>query len=208
MRGGIWHLFLQHIKSRILGYLLLLAVLILGLSLGLAASSGLEQGESGEINVFIDSLLRQLPDGSIDKMAEFKNALLFNGALLLLLWLCGLSIIGFPLALGLIYYKGYSVGFCVGVLLGYKTLPGFIVVMLAILPQHLIILPVLLLAAMETMNFSRYLIQPFREGGNSLHRELGRYSSHFLLLLLGVALGAWLQGYLAPFLLKTFFVIV
>lgn len=208
MRGGIWYRFLQQIKSHIFGYLLLLAVLILGLSLGLAASNGLEQGESGQITTFVDSLLRQLPDDGIDKIAEFRNCLLFNGALLLLLWLCGLSIIGFPLVLGLLFYKGYSIGFCIGVLLGYKTLPGFIVVILAILPQHLIILPVFLLAAMESINFSRYLLKPYRDGSRSLSRVFGRYSSRFLLLLLGVALGAWLQGYLAPFLLKTFFAIV
>jgi stage II sporulation protein M len=115
-----------------------------------------------------------------------------------LLWVCGLTVVGSPFISLIIGARGFVVGFTVGFLVQEEAGKGLLLAIAGVLPQNLCYIPAFLGAGALAFYFSLNLM---RFQGAFL-RRIGVYSLFFLLFLLPVLLGAWLETYLAPGLLR------
>jgi len=198
----------EHIRHSLWVYILFLLVFLFGLFWGYGAPHSMDPSKAGELNTFVQKLVEGLPQSQIDSTLEMKNAFLFNGFLMLCLWFCGITVIGIPLTLPIIFYKGFSLGFSIGFLIGGQALKGFVIVLLTIIPQNIILVPLFFIGSMMAISFSLYLIRRPREGSGGIAKGFAKYCGRFALLFLGIGFCALLQGYLAPALLKLFFVLL
>jgi len=189
-------------------YILFFLVFLFGLFWGFGAPDSMDPAKAGELNTFVQKLVEALPQSQIDNALEMKNAFIFNAFLMLCLWFCGITVIGIPLTLPIIFYKGFSLGFSIGFLIGGQALEGFVIVLLTVIPQNIILVPLFFIGSMFAVSFSSYLIRRPREGGGGLAGVFAKYCGRFVLLFLGVGFCALLQGYLAPALLKLFFIML
>ena len=183
---------------------LMIFMLFLGLFVGFAAPSTMDEEAAQRTRLYIGNYIQALPDAGISPAAEAGQAFLLNGAILLALGLAGLHLFGLPLCAALIFLRGLSIGYAMSFLLDYQGASGFVVIALSMLPPNLILLPLLVIGGVVAGNFSRALLR--NKNTNSL--ALGVYGLRFLFLLFGVGIGSLVQGYICPLLLRLFFIII
>jgi stage II sporulation protein M len=184
--------------------IVMIFMLFLGLFVGFAAPSTMDEEAAQRTRLYIGNYIQALPDTGISPAAEAWQAFLLNGAMMLALGLLGLHVFGLPLCAAMLFLRGLSIGYAMSFLLDYQGASGFVVIALSMLPPNLILLPLLVIGAVVAGNFSRTLLR--NRSTNSLN--LGVYGLRFLFLLIGVGLGSLVQGYICPLLLQLFFIII
>lgn len=123
-----------------------------------------------------------------------------------LFYLLGLSLLGLPLLPLLVFFRGFVMGFTVGFLLEELSFLGFILALLAVVPQNLIILPTILLASVSGVVFTLGIIQTYRGyGDRSILKNFMSYTLLFLLCALLLFLATLIEAYLVPVLLRILF---
>jgi stage II sporulation protein M len=205
---GLVEISIIHIKEHLLAWILLFLIFSCGLFIGFSSPNHLNATDANQITVLIDNLIKNIPGMQIDNISEFKNSLFFNGGLVLAIWFLGASIIGAPLVLPILFYKGFTLGFSIGLLFANNAVNGFIIVLLTIVPQNIILLPTFLLATYWAISFAASMFRKKDSSGKSFFHHFCRYTTYFLLIFAAVIAAAFLQGYVAPALLKMFFEII
>jgi len=122
--------------------------------------------------------------------------------LVLVLWILGLSVIGFPLILAIVFAKGMAIGFTVGFLVQQLTWKGILLAAVSVLPQNLLLIPALLLASSASILFSLSLLRMiFRKGPAMVREEWLQYNG-IMLTVGGIFFVAVLvESYVSPYLI-------
>mgnify|MGYP004554483175 CR=1 FL=1 len=170
--------------------------LVAGLIVGVVMAADMAHSNS-QLATFADGFLNALPGLTMDSTLETGAALAGNWRFFAFLWFLGLSLFGIPCIGGLLFLKGFALGFSVSFLVGRQVSAGLLVSILGVLPQNLLLIPAVLLGGTLAAVFSRQIWQ-----GRVGARQVALYSGCFALLLLVGAVAAWLQGYVAPALLQ------
>lgn len=184
----------------------LVGVTVCGLIFG-----GVVAGQLGETDklvlgnalqqLFVAIKQHQLASGS-----ELWSARLVSDAEVLgLLWLFGVSMIGIPFVVAIIFIRSFTIGFAVG----YTTLQfgwkGFLFSAVAIFLHQVISLMTLLIAAVIAIRFSLQIVER-RQPMNRLILRFLQYTGTFLLCGGGLMVGAFIQAFIVPHLLVRLFV--
>ncbi|MBX6395604.1 MAG: stage II sporulation protein M [Alicyclobacillaceae bacterium] len=120
------------------------------------------------------------------------------------IWIFGLSIVGMPFIVGLVFLKGFVIGFSIAFFVEKYAWPGFFVSMAGMLPQNLLAVPALMACATAGLAFSFDL---FRKGFSNqirtaLVRHLTLYSSLVLLTAVVLMVSAGIEGVVSGWLMK------
>jgi len=147
-------------------------------------------------HLFLESLESEaeVSRGSIIK-ASFRQNLLQ----VVLIWLAGIFAPGFPFVLGMVIFRGFTVGFTVTFLVEKTSYYGILFSLGAILPHNLVIIPAFLVIAvtgfsLSYLNFKeRYLEKrEFKPGDH-----LGAYSLLIFLMFLLIMVGCLVEAYVS-----------
>ena len=88
----------------------------------------------------------------------FSQSVLHNFKYISVIWILGISIIGLPVILILLFLKGLVVGFTVGFLVNQMGWSGFLLSFVAILPQNIFIVPVFIIISVLAVSLSIKMI--------------------------------------------------
>lgn len=156
-----------------------------------------------DLKATVERFMTGLPTLELDSRVETIQAFSSNLRFLLLTFLCGIAILGFPGALFLAAYRGYLLGVTMAMMIGGYSWSGFAWFFLAIFPQNLLLVPMVLLAASWSTDFSLSVLLGRWEGSMIFRKALQFMAGYGLLLL--IALGAAVvQGYAVPYLVMLF----
>ena len=173
--------------------------LVAGISIGAFTQLSLPADSRAQIGAY---LLEHLfsDDVALDRSAVLLQSAGNNLGLLLLIFLSGLTTVGFPVAYAAIAYKGAALGFSAALLFDFLHLKGAAALILTVLPPNLLILPALFLAAAAAVNAAHNR----RNGGRkkSLSQEAGSYFVCFVPPLLLAAAAALIEAFICPTLLQ------
>ena len=139
--------------------------------------------------------------GSMEYPDPFFSSLATNLLLLLIIFLAGLSIFGFPAAMAALAYKGTALGFCTGLIAETLKNKGVIVILTSLLPQNLLLIPAFILAASAAINYALFSLSKGRRpsaGKKSLKEASGSYVAAILILAAAIGLACGLESALAP----------
>jgi len=115
---------------------------------------------------------------------------------LLLTWLLGLSCIGFPVILALVFAKGLAVGFTVGFFVHQWTWKGLLLAAVSVLPHNLLFVPATILAASVGIRFSLILLSTlFGKGTTKLRNEWLRYNGVMAVVAAMFVLGGFVEAF-------------
>ncbi|KUG04778.1 stage ii sporulation protein m (spoiim) [hydrocarbon metagenome] len=198
---GLKYRIRQHLKENSAQYMLILGIFIIGFVLGFLNVRGLDDEVKQYLVVMLDNYLRGGLEGDLFGKSILITAFIKQAETICSIWLLGLTVIGLPLILAVIFLRGFSLGFTVGFLFQQKAGAGVLLSMVSILPQNLVYVPSLIVAGVVAMNFSVFIVKSRNAGGNSLGVALLAYSIVMLLLLIAFVLGAFIEAYLSPWLL-------
>ncbi|MCW3490245.1 stage II sporulation protein M [Dethiobacter alkaliphilus] len=181
----------SHVREQVGIYLVVLLVFTLGIVAGSLSVRLLGEGQVMELNDyfygFVDYLTEQHP---IDQMQVLQRSLLYNGQIVLALWLLGNLFFGFVFALGIIFYRGFTIGFTVGFLAEQNAMRGIIFSLGSVLPQNLIYVPATIFAGVFAVSLSLLL---FKRRVSKKNFPYGTYFFQYTMAMLIIAL-AFLAG--------------
>jgi stage II sporulation protein M len=115
------------------------------------------------------------------------------------LFLMGISVIGLPLALLLIFTRGFVLGFSSGFLFQSMGAKGAVLSLVGILPHNLLMVPGLLLMVVAMIDCATALTKMrLTKNRVVIGEELVRCALVTLVVLIMMTLGSLIQGYITP----------
>ena len=190
----------QHIRNNRWQYIVIGLVFLVGLVMGGQKVEGLEGGVRDYLRELIVTYLQEGQKAPIYGPGILLAALATQAKTVVAIWFLGLTVIGVPLILAVVFLRGYALGFTVGFLVQQKGGAGVIMSILSILPQNLVYIPLLIIWAVIAVNFSSYLIG--RHPGAALGKTLINYSLLLAVFLVLFTAGAFIEAYLSPWFLS------
>ncbi|ACV62879.1 stage II sporulation protein M [Desulfofarcimen acetoxidans DSM 771] len=189
-------------KMNIPFYGIVFLVLCLGITLGSIAACNMQGEQSATIQQLLEYFIKQVGTINFSSIDLIKLSFFNDLLLIVVIYFLGLTVIGMPIMLALIFCRGFILGFTVSFLLKEKAYHGIILAFCSILPQNLLYLPALVAAGATSLSFAILLLKRNFGTGIKLWPVFLSYNG-LMLTILTLALGSSLiEAYVTPFLTK------
>lgn len=121
------------------------------------------------------------------------------------MWILGITMIGLPIILLLLFLKGMVIGFTIGFFVQQMGWKGFLLSFVSVLPQNLIIIPVFIVVAVISVSFALQLIKKLfvKSIYQPIAPMLVKYCMFFGAAILLLGLAAFVEGYFTPYLMRS-----
>ena len=116
MKGKLSKFLTEYFRENSTILFILIVIFIIGIASGALTASTLNNSQKGELFTYINGFL-EAKSMSITHVELFRQIFFNNAKLILALWFLGVTIVGIPLIIGLIGFKGFTIGFTVGFML-------------------------------------------------------------------------------------------
>ena len=191
------------LKRNYLVFLITVLFLIMGVIFGTIAVKVLTVEQLNNLNHYLETSLESTGD-NLNYQNTAKHAVMRNLETIFKIWFLGLTVVGLPLIMVIIFTRGFVLGFTVSFLLVNKGLEGFFLVLLTIFPQNILHIPALVFAGVAATGFSIYLVRGRKNDRSSIYASFLKYSFIILVLALIMVIAGIVEGYLSPFIAKIF----
>jgi len=198
---------LKHVQGNLATYFFVILFFMIGVSSGVFTTKSLTQGENRELINYLENFLKVYDFNTIDRLALLKRSLINNLQTGVILWILGVTVVGIPLILLVITFRGFIIGFTVGFLLKEMGIRGLIFSIISILPQNVLIIPGTIIVGVIAISFSVMLIKnKFKKTNryNNVFSQFLLYSTIIASIYLFIILGCFIEAYVSPLFLKYF----
>jgi len=194
----------EYFRRRAILFALILALFGLGGVAGGVAAGALDEDVRGELARFLGAYLVHLGAPAAQEGGAVPSVAgeVLRGAGLP--WLLGLSVIGAPIVLGLVFLRGVALGFTLLFLYRELSWRGLLLGLSGIVPHALFAVPGALLAAGASCAFSLGAIRLLlgRRPEANVYAQLATATILSLAAAALIAVGAWIQGNISPVLIR------
>lgn len=152
MIKNIKEIIYKHVMNNSVKYFFLILCYVVGITAGAIFVNSLPGEESDELMSVISSFCTGISDGEFRAGETFYQSMLNNLRTAVLLYICGMSIYLVPLVYLHMTAKGFVVGFTIGFMTIFFGGKGFLFVFVSILPQNIILLPVIMALSVLSHN--------------------------------------------------------
>jgi stage II sporulation protein M len=195
----------QHVESLKSQYLFVSVLFLMGVIFGAVIVNSLDpaqkEGLLGYLSHFFEGLVRDsIAESGVAFQHSFGDHLKTVG----LMWILGLSVIGIPVLLLLIFLKGLVIGFTVGFLVNQLAWDGLWFSFVAVVPQNLLVIPALIIITVAGLRFSTVLVK-----NRLIHHRGAIYPEFVSFSLLVTSMAAVLlisslfEAYVSPVMMKS-----
>ncbi|PLR76384.1 stage II sporulation protein M [Bacillus sp. V3-13] len=196
----------SHFREHSSIYLFVIVLFLMGVIFGAVVVNSLSFTQKEDLYYYLFQFFGQIADGKVAEEKEmFMQSFLHNSKFIGLMWVLGISIIGLPIILILLFIKGMVVGFTVGFLVNQMGWDGFLLSFVSILPQNLVIIPLFIVTATSAVAFSLKMIrrQFLKKISQPIMPMLGRYLLTLILVIVFVGAAAAIEAFLSPVFMKS-----
>lgn len=199
--GRLAELLNSYLRRRLLVYVLVITIFLMGSIFGALAVNSLAAGQRLELTGFLQAFFQGFTDGGapardlVAKQSLYTNVFKTAG----LIWLLGLSVIGVPLILVILFTRGFVLGFTVGFFVKEMSYKGIFYALVSVLPHNILIIPAMIIASVAAISFAAALMK-----GRLGHKEIGIYHQFLgytvltALAILVLVVAALVEGYVTP----------
>ena len=187
----------KHIKDNIKAYCIVGFILIIGIILGVSFINNMQENQSNEVKGYINNFINNVKeDKNIDTSLLFKKSITNNFLLVLFMWFVGSTIIGMPLVLGMVLFRGFCLGYTISALIAVLgSQNGILFCITAILLQNIIVIPCIMTLAVSGIKLYKSIIRDRRRENIKLEVLTHTLISIIMLILL---IGAsFIESYLS-----------
>ncbi|KAB3537403.1 stage II sporulation protein M [Alkaliphilus pronyensis] len=194
----------NHIKENFLLYSIILFCFLIGISVGAFTVKVVNVHQKQELISYLRSFFHLLDESSLTGVEIFKESFSNSFQLLFLSWFMGLLLIGVPLIFMIIVFRGFVIGFTVGLIIEEFKLYGVLLFILAIFPQNILLIPLYIVAAVTSVSFAIMIIKgKFNKAkGLNYGRLFLIYTLTYLGILLIVVLSSFIEAFIVPFFIR------
>ncbi len=187
----------EYFRERIFLVILVLILFIMGIIFGVLATGVLDPAQS-------DNLLGYLNQGLhgeiiIPNSVYTRQTIVANLKTVFFLFFMGISVIGLPLALLLIFTRGFIIGYSISFLLRTMGFKGLVLILTSVIPHNLLIIPALFLMVIAIIDIAAALTKiRFTKKQVAVGEELVKCAVLTLVVLLIMTFAGLIQGYITP----------
>ncbi len=182
--------------------LLVLIIFTLGLICGALNLTFLPPVKIQELHDYINAFIKQARDLDLNTGRVAWEAMYNKMIIMATLYLLGLTFIGIPVILGLVFLKGFVLGFTVAFLNHDLAWSGLLLALACIIPQHLLYLPALFVGTVAALSFALVFFPHSSSTWGEIWMSFARYTG-VMLVALAVAVGAGLvEAFFTPWLTR------
>lgn len=186
----------DYFHERIFLLALVLILFLMGLIFGVLAAGVLDKHQKIDLMNYLN---QGLHGEIIQNQAYTRQIILANIQMVFFLFFMGISVIGVPLALLLVFTRGFILGFSTGFLFQTMGIKGFILTMVGIVPHNLLFIPALFLMVVAIMDCAAALTKiRFTKKPVALGPELIKCSILTIVVLMIMVLAGFIQGNISP----------
>ena len=193
---------INHIYENLKSYLIVIIILIIGIIAGVIFINNTNEEQSTQIQGYINDFINSLKqDYHIDKMQLLKSSLWDNAILIISLWFIGSTVVGIPIVLGIVLYRGFCIGYTVSAIIGVLGIQkGMLFSFASIFLQNLIFIPVLICMAVSCIKLYKSIMKDKRK--ENIKIEIVRHTIMSVMLLLCLVIASLVEVYISSNLLS------
>lgn len=196
----LWIQAQKFMSNHILLFVFLTVLFSISVLFGALVVQALQTSQKNELYLYFNNFITYIEQVPLSPNMILWESLSQNLKHLGLLWILGLSVIGLPVIIVLVFVKGLSLGFTVAFLFDQYGGKGLQLAIASVLPQNIILVPVTIFVGVAGIVFSIQLIQNrILQPGDSLFGKFIQYIIIIVVSILFVLLASMYEAYLAPY---------
>ncbi|HBS58289.1 MAG TPA: stage II sporulation protein M [Firmicutes bacterium] len=198
---------IAYFRVNLVLYFFIIMLFLIGVVLGALAVKTLGEEQKAELITYLKVFFQGLQnnqDTGVTTGSLIRQAIYNNIKAVILIWLLGLTVIGVPVILFVVFTRGFVIGFTVGFLVNEYVLRGVLFAAVAVIPHNIFIIPALIITSVSGISFSLLIVKhKLRPHRINLSYECMAYTSMAVLMLGVVIVGGLVEGYVTPVFMKT-----
>lgn len=182
-------------------FLFVMVLFLIGVIFGTLVFNGTSVEQRSELGDYINGYLSN--DSNVSSADIFASSFIQNMQLALTIWILGITVVGAPLSLLILFGNGALIGFTIGFLVNQGGWSGFLLVCEAVLPQNILLIPTILLLTSCSLIFSKHIISRLLKNNTiPIIKQMKWYISILLICITLLTLSSVIEAYLCTFLIK------
>lgn len=145
-----------HINKNL--FVFLMVLITIGLISGALFSIIISSEDKALVNTYLNDFFSNVKNNKLDYHNSLINALIFTLGCGCLIWILGISVIGFFIILFILFLKSFILGFSVGSIIYSFKLKGLILSIIYIFPHQVINVLIFMILSAFSLMFSYKLI--------------------------------------------------
>lgn len=183
--------------------LLILSLLIIGMIAGTTFLLFLSDTDKTLVTQQVSSFFQNIQNNNINYGQTFLNGIILNITYLFIMWVLGLSMLGLPINLFLVFLKGFLISFTISAILYIYSWKGLVAVCIYVIPIQLLQIISFLLIGVYTYHFSKNLFIAIKYPQNNFFKKnFKKYSLILIISFLLSTISLTIETYLFPIILK------
>lgn len=193
----------DYFRERLFLLALVTILFFMGIIFGVLAAGVLERDQIEMLVNFIHQSFHT--KSNYINHAYTRQTIVANIQTVFFLFFMGISVIGVPLALLLIFTRGFILGFSIGFLFQNLGFKGFILALTGVVPHNLLIIPALFLMVIAVIDCAAALTKiRFTRKPISIGPELVKCATITCIVLVFMIGAALIQSYVSPLVASWF----
>lgn len=186
-------------------YLFLTIIMTIGIISGIIFIFFISKEDKSLVKQELELLFSNIKDNKLNYGNSLINSVSSSLVYLSIIWILGVSIIGIPVVIFMLFLKGFVFGFSISSIIANYGFNGVILGFITQIPSNLILLIIYLLMGFYAINFSIRLFQVlFFKKEVNLSFYFKRYNEIALISLGCIVIASLAETFLIPFLVKFF----
>jgi stage II sporulation protein M len=195
-----------HIREYSSIYLFVSILLLMGVIFGAIIVNSIHLNQKEKLIGHLNQFFGQVSQEKVGEPTDiFSQSYFSHLKYIALIWLLGISVIGLPVILILLFTKGIVVGFTVGFLVDQLGWQGFMLSVVSVLPQNLVVIPLYIVVSALAVNCSMKLIRQHFIGRKTISflPFLMRYTLIFIAVGIVIVCASLFEAFASPHAMKT-----
>ncbi len=196
----------DHINGNRILYISLFLFYIIGICVGAASVKDLDYHQKDEIVTFFNGFAKLLETNNLSQFNLFKMSLIDNIKLIVLFWLLGFTVIGFPMYYVIIGMRGFSTGFSSGIIMGVLGTKGIYIAAVCFVPKEAVLVPCLIALGVNGIKLSGNILRSWLKksaaGDSWVKQRFLSYSFVAVFFSFFILLATFIEGFISSGALK------
>jgi len=187
----------NHIFNNKREYLIITILFFVGLILSIIFINNASENVLNQINEYLNNLLNNVKNyEQIDFLSLFKESIMHNIIITVLLWFGASTIIGIPIVYGTIVVKGFSIGYTVSSLLTTFGIWNGIIISTSFMFLHnIIFIPTMFAISVSGVKLYKSIMK--NKQRENIKLEILRHTIFCFIMLLGMTISSIIETYLS-----------
>lgn len=190
-------------------FVFLLVLVIVGLAAGAVFSSILSSNDKNMVGEYLNNFFINVKNNQLNYNVSLINTLFFNLGFSLIIWLLGISVIGFIFILVFLFIKAFMLGFSIGSIILNFRFKGVLLALGYIIPHQVINILIYILISSYALIVSYRLISSFKGKKTFDFKSIMNQYFYILTFSLIILLFTSLyEVYIVPKIMKLFVILI